>query len=75
MIALAWLIVKVALLLIIMMIGGVMVAYGAIIRFVLGLEARPSTVARFAWLCWGLAGLGLAIFVYAGHGVARIAFA
>lgn len=75
MLALAWIIVKAVLLLVIMAIGGIMVAYGLIIRFVMGLEARPSTIARFAWLCWGCAGLGVLIFLYAGNGLAETALA
>lgn len=75
MLALAWLIVKAALLLIIMAIGGVMVAFGVTFRFVMGLEAHPSTIARFAWLCWGLASLGVLAFLYAGSGLAQIVMA
>lgn len=75
MLALAFLIVKAILLLIIMAIGGIMVAYGLVIRFVMGLEAHPSTIARFAWLCWGLVGIGILTFLYAGSGLARIVMA
>ncbi|PNP99329.1 MULTISPECIES: hypothetical protein [Sphingobium] len=73
MLTLAWLIIKAVLLLIIMAIGGIMVAFGITFRFVMGLEAHPSTIARFAWLCWGLAGLGVLAFIYAGSGLAQIA--
>lgn len=75
MLALAWLIFKAALLLIIMAIGGILVAYGLVIRFVMGLEAHPSTITRFGWLCWGLSGIGLLIFLHAGDGLVQIALA
>ena len=70
MLALAWLIIKAIMLLIIMAFGGVLVIYGALIRFVM---ERPSTIARFGWLCWGMAGLGLALFIYAGSGFVQVA--
>ena len=75
MLALAWLIIKAFMLLIIMAVGGVLVAYGVLIRFVMGLEANPSTIARFGWLCWGMVGLGLIAFVYAGSGFVQVALA
>jgi len=65
-------ILKAGLLLIVMAAGGLFAIYGVALRFVMGLEARPSTIRRFAWLCWGLAIAGVILFIYAGAALAQL---
>ncbi|MEJ7933668.1 hypothetical protein WG907_05255 [Sphingobium sp. AN558] len=70
--ALLWAIFKAFAFLLIMAMGSIFALYGVVIRFVMGLEAYPSTVRRFAWMAWGVALIGIVCFVFAAAGLARL---
>jgi hypothetical protein len=62
-------------LLVVMALGAIVAAYGAIFRLILEFESRRSTVSRMAWMAWSMVIAGLVIFIYAGSGFARLIMA